>query len=177
MTSENSFSRYSRCQFHQHFMSNCFVQNCFSKLFYNYSLALWFFGERILAQKLLVKCWWNWLEVSFSPTLLRGHSNNMWHCFGTLLTPRSQFHQHFTHSFYSIGPIRTKRHWWPQCLFALLGSASVKTSSKMLIKLTSGWCFNISNYIILRLVGFELWDEIVRNCLLKPALKQNFFIP
>jgi len=28
-----------------------------------YSLALYFSGERIAKQKLLVKCWWNWLLV------------------------------------------------------------------------------------------------------------------
>jgi len=41
---------------------------CFLKLFSNYSLALNFFGERILAQNLIIKCWWNWLQGSISTT-------------------------------------------------------------------------------------------------------------
>ena len=49
----------ARSQFHQHFMSGFFAQKCFEQLFCSYSLALYFFGKRILVQKLLVKCWWN----------------------------------------------------------------------------------------------------------------------
>ncbi len=45
----------------QHISSNFFVQKCFGQLFSSYSLALYFFGKRILAQKLLLKSWWNWL--------------------------------------------------------------------------------------------------------------------
>ncbi len=40
-------------------------------LFCNFSLiTVWlcnFFGAKIAAQKLLVKCWWTWLQVSISP--------------------------------------------------------------------------------------------------------------
>jgi hypothetical protein len=57
-----------RCQFHQHFMCNFFIGKCFAQIFSHYSLALWFFGKRISAQKLLVKCWWNWQQGSISPT-------------------------------------------------------------------------------------------------------------
>ncbi len=53
----------SKCQFHQYFMPALFEWKCFAQLFSNFSLALLFFGERILAQKLRVKCWWNWLQV------------------------------------------------------------------------------------------------------------------
>jgi len=53
-----------RSQFHQLFMNNFFVQKCFTKLFSPSSLGLKFFGKMILAQKLLVKCWWNWLQVT-----------------------------------------------------------------------------------------------------------------
>jgi len=48
--------------FHQHFRSAFFVQKYFAQLFSNYSLALYYFGKRILAQKLLEKCWWNRLQ-------------------------------------------------------------------------------------------------------------------
>jgi len=51
-----------RCQFHQHFKYTFFVQKCFAQICSNYSTALQFFGKRILAQKLLVKYWWNWLQ-------------------------------------------------------------------------------------------------------------------
>jgi len=54
----------ARCWFHQHFTSSFFVRKCFAKLFSNYSLALKFFDSRISAQKLLIKCWWNWLQES-----------------------------------------------------------------------------------------------------------------
>ena len=50
----------SRCQFHQHFTSSFFIRKSFEQLFCTYSLGLYFFGARILAQKLLVKCWCNW---------------------------------------------------------------------------------------------------------------------
>jgi len=53
-----------RCQFHQHFMNKFYLQKCFAQFFSSYSLALQFHGTQILAQNLLVKCWWNWLQVS-----------------------------------------------------------------------------------------------------------------
>ncbi len=37
----------------------CMKELC--TIFFIYSLALYFFSTRILAQKLLVECWWNWL--------------------------------------------------------------------------------------------------------------------
>jgi len=53
----------ARCQFHQHFMSNFFH----SSVFWSFSLlTIWlcnFFVERISAQKLLAKCWLNWLQM------------------------------------------------------------------------------------------------------------------
>jgi hypothetical protein len=51
----------TRCQFHQHFMLTLLYESVFLQLFSNYSLALLLFGKRILAQKLLVKCWLNLL--------------------------------------------------------------------------------------------------------------------
>ncbi len=36
----------------------------FLQLYSNYGLALWFFGAKITAQKLLKKCWWNGKQVS-----------------------------------------------------------------------------------------------------------------
>ncbi len=52
----------TRCQFHQHFTHDIFVQKCFC----SFSLVkVWlfnFFGAIILAKKLLVKCWWHWLQ-------------------------------------------------------------------------------------------------------------------
>jgi len=44
-----------------------FVQKCFAKLFSNYSMAWHFFDEMIFAQKLLVKCWCNWLQKGETP--------------------------------------------------------------------------------------------------------------
>ena len=51
----------TRCQFHQHFKSSFFVPKSFEQLFCTYGLGFYFFCKRKLAQKLCVKCWWNWL--------------------------------------------------------------------------------------------------------------------
>ncbi len=47
-------------QFHQHFTRGFFVQKFLAKLFVFSHFSLYFFGRRILTQKLLLKCWWNW---------------------------------------------------------------------------------------------------------------------
>ena len=57
-------NRLSRCQFLQHFTSSFFVRKSFGQLFCTYGLGLYIFGTRILAQKLLVKCWWNWPQFA-----------------------------------------------------------------------------------------------------------------
>jgi hypothetical protein len=44
--------------FHQYFMSSFFIPKFFAHLLCAYNLGLLFFGKRILAQKLLIKCWW-----------------------------------------------------------------------------------------------------------------------
>ena len=54
------FCSITRCQFHQRSTSSFFVQKSFEQLFCTYILGLYFFGTRKLAQKLLVKCWWNY---------------------------------------------------------------------------------------------------------------------
>ncbi len=54
----------TRSQFHQHFTSAFFVQGALC------SIALVTFGlYYLLAQKLCVKCWWNWHLGSISSTL------------------------------------------------------------------------------------------------------------
>jgi len=50
------------------FTNSFFVQKCFVKLFYACSLAMQFFDKRILVQKPLVICCWNWLQMSISTT-------------------------------------------------------------------------------------------------------------
>ena len=45
-----------------------FVRKCFAQFFLKYSLDLYFFGKIILAHKLLVKYWWNWLYDNATPT-------------------------------------------------------------------------------------------------------------
>ena len=52
----------ARCQFHQHLTSSFFVQKSLEQLFWTNIVGLYFFGVRKLTQKLLVKCWWNWLK-------------------------------------------------------------------------------------------------------------------
>ncbi len=42
------------------FYKQLYIQKFFVQVFCAYNLGLYFFGERILVQKLLIKCWWNW---------------------------------------------------------------------------------------------------------------------
>ncbi len=60
-----------RCQFHQHFTSSFFVQKFCLQLFSTCILGLYFPDARILVQKLIIKCWWNW-----TPGWIR---NNYWY--------------------------------------------------------------------------------------------------
>ncbi len=55
-------------QFHQHFKSSFFLQKYFSHLVCATICGLLFFCKRKLVQKLLIKCWWTWLQVSISLT-------------------------------------------------------------------------------------------------------------
>lgn len=49
-----------RCQFHKHFLSNFFIKNCYSNIFFANSLLMYFFCWKA-AHKMLVKsatgCW------------------------------------------------------------------------------------------------------------------------
>jgi len=74
----------TRFQFHQHFTRGFLVQKCFSQLFSSYSLTLCLFGKRILAKKLLVKCWWNWLQVLISSAFY--DQLFVWKCFAQLFS-------------------------------------------------------------------------------------------
>jgi len=53
-----------------------------------------------------------------------------------VLQTMGQFHQHSTSSFYMRRSQKRKKDWQLDCLFALSGSASVKASHIMLMKLT-----------------------------------------
>ena len=44
------------------FKSTCYIRKCLAQPLSNLSLAFAIFGKRVSAQKLLVKCWWNWLK-------------------------------------------------------------------------------------------------------------------
>ena len=67
----------TRCQFHQHFTSSFCANILAPKTFCACSLALYFFGVRILAQKLLVKCWWNWPLVNRDSKSIRLYCPNL----------------------------------------------------------------------------------------------------
>ncbi len=60
-----------RAQFHQHSTHSFYVSKLGAQLFCAYILGLYFTGARLLAQKLHLESWWNWLQ--------EGHSNNTWH--------------------------------------------------------------------------------------------------
>ena len=51
-----------KIQFYQQRTSSFFVLKIWSKLLWTYSLCLYFFGKRTLAEKLILKCWWIWLH-------------------------------------------------------------------------------------------------------------------
>jgi len=99
-----------------------FVQKCFVQLFSNNSFALNFFGERVLAQKLLVLT----KGVNFT-TILRSRRRDC---------PRLKFHQHFTRSssYESVLPsffllIVWLNNFWRRNIGA-------KAALEMLVKLT-----------------------------------------
>ena len=63
-------------KFHQHYTSSFFVQKLWS--FFLYLLVGWyFFGKMKLAEKLLVKCWWNWLLQVLCQRYILAHSCQM----------------------------------------------------------------------------------------------------
>jgi len=66
-------------RFLQSFTRSFFVHKCFFThlLFICFLLGLVIFGERKLAQKLLIKCWWNWLYIGVNFT------NTLYAAFGT----------------------------------------------------------------------------------------------
>jgi len=55
----------------------------------------------------------------------------------------SQFYQNFTTSFCWPRSQKSKKDWWLDCIFVLLGSTRVKAAKKMLVKLTP--VVNITN--------------------------------
>ena len=96
-----------RCQFQQHYTSSFFVWKCFEQLLSTYSLCWYFFGKIILAEKLVVKCSWNWLqetntkslEITAYEKVIRmfdffGYLINilqLWSCISTLLSDTTGF--------------------------------------------------------------------------------------
>ncbi len=57
----------NRCQSHQHFTRNFFIRKFCPKLFCTYILGLNFFWRKNICANALIKCWWNWPQVSISP--------------------------------------------------------------------------------------------------------------
>ncbi len=58
----------SRAQFHQHSMCSFYVRKVRAQIFCAYILGLYFTGTGLLAQKLHIERWWNWTQMSISPT-------------------------------------------------------------------------------------------------------------
>jgi len=54
----------NRCQFHQHFTSSFLVQKCLCVLCSFSLITFWpcNFSPQGIRKRLLVKCWWNWLQ-------------------------------------------------------------------------------------------------------------------
>jgi len=72
-----------RCHFHQNFMSSFFIQKCLAQFISNYILAFLISCHKNIVQKLLVKCWWNWLQVG----LTSAPSGRQPTCGGSLISP------------------------------------------------------------------------------------------
>ncbi len=60
ITLETIFACHHWVNFSNILRASFFVQKIHAHLFCTYILGLYFFGERVLVQKLLLKCWWNW---------------------------------------------------------------------------------------------------------------------
>jgi len=74
------------------------------------------------------------------------------------------FHKrNYENLFLQTDPKSAKIHWWLDCLFALLGSACLKTACKMLLKLTLGLNFtNIyEQLLILKILKSQKDSEVV----------------
>ncbi len=122
----NCGKNWHRCQFHQRFTGTFFVQKSFWQLFSSYFLALlkgFWWKKRFCMKNLCVKRWWNWPQVSISPTFYKHifnielfsqllatvwASNFFWQKGNwqksapkmlLKLTTRCQFHQRFTSPF------------------------------------------------------------------------------
>ncbi len=57
-------------QFHQHFIHGFFVRKCLEQIFCTYILGLYFFGKKVAAPKLLLKCWW--ISSTFKCAIAQG---------------------------------------------------------------------------------------------------------
>ncbi len=66
-------------------MRSFFVQEFWMKHFCTYILGLYIFGSRLLVQKLLLNCWWNWhLVAQFSARFYQNYKASK-HCNKTTL--------------------------------------------------------------------------------------------
>ncbi len=90
-----SFEILSSSPFHQHLLEpfSIWVPKCFPKLFFNYSLALWFFGAKILAARKMLKKLIEGLGQNLARSLMEAPSN--------VMTPR-QFAKVWTSSEFQI---------------------------------------------------------------------------
>jgi len=76
----------------------------------------------------------------------------------------SQFQQSFMSSFYGWRSQKCKRHWWLDCLFALMTSASIKAAQVILLKSAEGWIGLRNN--VLYSNASDLWTiQIIRDIL------------
>ncbi len=72
LTTGSSSAPTTLSQFYRHFTSSFFVQKCFAQIYSTYlQFGFVILDIRILAQKLLLKCWWNSHLESISPTIYK----------------------------------------------------------------------------------------------------------
>ena len=78
------------------------------------------------------------------------------------MPPGVNFINVFTHSFYACRSQKRKKAPWVECLFAILGSACIRATCKMLVKLT----YNYFNGIM-----------VFRNAVLRDTFRDDLFLP
>ena len=93
---------------------------------------------------------WHWLNIYNVRvhyfTVTRKYNLSLWSL--SLTLPGVNFINVFTHSFYAANIPKAQKVIWLDCLFVLLESLSVKTMSKMLVKLTPGVTYPSQHFLL-----------------------------
>ncbi len=102
----------------------------------DFSPLLW---KKVCCSSCCCCCWWRMTFLSSSSSnRLRMKQPQISDNYSSWKCPGVNFTNILLAAFLCADPKSAKRHWWPNCLFALLGSAQSKAACKTLIKFTPG---------------------------------------